>query len=304
MNNRTRVAWAFLVPMLALMALVAGWPLGRSIWFSLTETNINDISASRFVGLANYFGEFGLFANPNYAEGFWASDWGISIGNTFKFAVGSVVLETLAGLGVAMLLNQDFKGRALVRTAVLVPWAIPTVVSARMWGWMLHDQFGLINQMLVDWGLISQKIAWTADPQFAMWTVVAVDVWKTTPFMALLILAALQTLPRDCYEAAKVDGVHPLRVFFKVTLPLIKHPLFVAVIFRLLDALRVFDLIFLLTSNSSSTISMSGFVRREMVDNGNLGFGSAASTSLTLIIFVSALLFMRAARVRLSEESS
>jgi trehalose/maltose transport system permease protein len=304
MNNRTRVAWAFLVPMLALMALVAGWPLGRSIWFSLTETNINDISASRFVGLANYFGEFGLFANPNYAEGFWASDWGISIGNTFKFAIVSVVLETLAGLGVAMLLNQDFKGRALVRTAVLVPWAIPTVVSARMWGWMLHDQFGLINQMLVDWGLISQKIAWTADPQFAMWTVVAVDVWKTTPFMALLILAALQTLPRDCYEAAKVDGVHPLRVFFKVTLPLIKHPLFVAVIFRLLDALRVFDLIFLLTSNSSSTISMSGFVRREMVDNGNLGFGSAASTSLTLIIFVSALLFMRAARVRLSEESS
>jgi trehalose/maltose transport system permease protein len=111
-------------------------------------------------------------------------------------------------------------------------------------------------------------------------------------------------LPRDCYEAARVDGVHPLRVFFRITLPLIKHPLMVAVIFRLLDALRIFDLIFVLTSNSSSTISMSGFVRREMVDNGNLGFGSAASTSLTLIIFVSAVLFMRAARVRLSEESS
>ena len=122
--------------------------------------------------------------------------------------------------------------------------------------------------------------------------------------MALLILAALQTLPRDCYEAARVDGVHPLRVFFRITLPLIKHPLMVAVIFRLLDALRIFDLIFVLTSNSSSTISMSGFVRREMVDNGNLGFGSAASTSLTLIIFVSAVLFMRAARVRLSEEAS
>jgi trehalose/maltose transport system permease protein len=304
MNNRTRTAWAFLVPMLALMALVAGWPLGRSIWFSFTETNINDISASRFVGLANYFGEFGLFANPNYAEGFWASDWGVSIANTFKFAIVSVTLETLAGLGVAMLLNQEFKGRALVRTAVLVPWAIPTIVSAKMWGWMLHDQFGLINQLLVDWGFIAQKVAWTADPQYALWTVVLVDVWKTTPFMALLILAALQTLPRDCYEAARVDGVHPLRVFFKVTLPLIKHALFVAVIFRLLDALRVFDLIFVLTSNSSSTISMSGFVRREMVDNGNIGFGSAASTSLTLIIFVSALLFMRAARVKLSEEAS
>jgi trehalose/maltose transport system permease protein len=304
MNNRTRIAWAFLVPMLALMALVAGWPLGRSIWFSFTETNINDISSSRFVGLSNYFGEFGLFGNPNYTDGFWASDWGVSIANTFKFSLVSVILETLAGLAVAMLLNQEFKGRALVRTAVLIPWAIPTIVSAKMWGWMLHDQFGLINQLLVDWGLIAQKIAWTADPQYALWTVVAVDVWKTTPFMALLILAALQTLPKDCYEAARVDGVHPVRVFFKITLPLIKHALFVAVIFRLLDALRIFDLIFVLTSNSSSTISMSGFVRREMVDNGNLGFGSAASTSLTLIIFLSAVLFLRAARVRLSEESS
>lgn len=304
MNDRTRVAWAFLVPMLLLMALVAGWPLARSIWFSLTETNINDISASKFVGLANYFGEFGLFANPNYTEGFWASDWGVSIANTFKFSIVSVVLETLCGLGVAMLLNQEFRGRMLVRTAVLIPWAIPTIVSAKMWGWMLHDQFGLINQLLVDWGFIAQKIAWTADPDYALWTVVAVDVWKTTPFMALLILAALQTLPKDCYEAARVDGVHPLRVFLKVTLPLIKGPLMVAVVFRLLDALRIFDLIFVLTSNSSSTISMSGFVRREMVDNGNLGFGSAASTSLTLIIFISAVLFLRAARVKLSEESS
>lgn len=304
MNDRVRTAWLFLVPMIALMALVAGWPLARSVWFSLTETNINDITASQFIGLGNYFGEFGLFFNPNYTEGFWASDWGVSIANTFKFAIVSVLLETLCGLGVAMLLNQNFRGRMLVRTAVLVPWAIPTIVSAKMWGWMLHDQFGLINQMLLDWGLIAEKVAWTASPEYALWTVVLVDVWKTTPFMALLILAALQTLPKDCYEAARVDGVHPLRVFFKVTLPLIKHALFVAVIFRLLDALRIFDLIFVLTSNSGSTISMSGFVRREMVDNGNLGYGSAASTSLTLIIFVSALLFLRAARVKLNEESS
>ena len=122
--------------------------------------------------------------------------------------------------------------------------------------------------------------------------------------MALLILAGLQTLPKDCYEAARVDGVHPLRVFWKVTLPLVRGPLLVAVVFRLLDALRIFDLIFVLTSNSTSTISMSGFVRREMVDNGNLGFGSAASTSLTLIIFMTAVLFLRAARVKLSEDAS
>jgi trehalose/maltose transport system permease protein len=304
MHNRSRVAWTLLAPMLVVMAGVALWPLGRSIWFSLTETNINDMSASTFIGLANYVGEFGLFGSGYDADGFWAGDWGISIRNTFVFAIVSVLLETLAGLGVALLLNQDFKGRALVRTAVLVPWAIPTIVSAKMWGWMLHDQFGLINQLLVDWGWITTKIAWTADPAYALWTVVAVDVWKTTPFMALLILAALQTLPRDCYEAARVDGVHPLRLFWKVTLPLIRTPLLVAVVFRLLDALRVFDLIYVLTSNSSSTISMSGFVRREMVDNGNVGYGSAASTSLTLIIFVAALLFMRAARLRLSEDAA
>ena len=304
MKNRVRVAWTFLLPMVILMAVVAGWPLARSIWFSFTDTNINNIAEYSFVGLENYFSEWGLFGLSVFSVEFWETDWGTSIRNTFQFSIVSVVLETLAGLGVALLLNQEFKGRAIVRTAVLVPWAIPTIVSAKMWGWILHDQFGLINQLLVDWGFIASKIAFTADPDYALWTVVAVDVWKTTPFMALLILAALQTLPKDCYEAARVDGVHPLRVFWKVTLPLIRYPLLVAVVFRMLDALRVFDLIFVLTSNSSSTISMSGFVRRDMVDNGNLGTGSAAATSLTIIIFVTAILFMKAARVKLNEESN
>jgi trehalose/maltose transport system permease protein len=300
MNRRGRTAWLLLLPSLALLAAVAGWPLARSVWFSFTDTPLDDLSAGRFIGLENYVGEFGLFhAGP---EGFWAGDWGLSIINTFQFAVVSVGLETVAGLGVALLLNQDFRGRALVRAAVLIPWAIPTVVSAKMWGWMLHDQFGVINQLLVDWGLIAHKIAWTADPDLALWTVVAVDVWKTTPFMALLALAALQTVPRECYEAARVDGVHPLRVFLRITLPLIKGPLIVAVVFRLLDALRVFDLVYVLTSGNAATSTMSTFVRREMVDFGNLGHGSAAATSLTVIIGLSVLLFMRAARLRLGEE--
>ncbi len=304
MNSRTRTAWLFLTPMIVLMLIVAVWPLARSIWFSFTDTNINDISAGQWVGLENYVGEYGLFFNPNDDEGFWSGDWGISIRNTFSFAVVSVVLETLTGLGVALLLNQDFKGRALVRTAVLVPWAIPTIVSAKMWGWMLNDQFGVINTLLVNAGLISSKIAWTAEPSYALWTVVLVDVWKTTPFMALLILAALQTVPKDCYEAARVDGVHPWRVFWRITLPLIRQPLMVAIVFRLLDSLRVFDLIYVLTSNGSSTISMSGFVRREMVEYGNMGFGSAASTSLFLIIMLTAVIFLRLTRVKLAEGQS
>ncbi len=303
MNSRVKTAWLFLAPMVLLMLVVAVWPLARSIWFSFTDININDISASQFVGLENYFGEYGLFFNPNDEGGFWAGDWGISIRNTFSFAVVSVILETLTGLGVALLLNQEFKGRALVRTAVLVPWAIPTIVSAKMWGWMLNDQFGVINTYLMGLGIISQKIAWTAEPTYALWTVVLVDVWKTTPFMALLILAALQTVPKDCYEAARVDGVHPLRVFWKITLPLIRQPLLVAVVFRLLDSLRVFDLIYVLTANGSTTISMSGFVRREMVEYGNMGYGSAASTSLFLIILLTAIIFLKLARVKMSEDA-
>jgi trehalose/maltose transport system permease protein len=302
MNTKTRTAWTFLAPMLVVLLMVAAWPLGRTIWFSFTDANINDPSIAQFVGFANYFGEYGLFANPNNTDGFWASDWGVAIRNTLFFSVVSVTLETLFGLGVAMLLNQEFKGRTFVRAAVLVPWAIPTIVSAKIWGWMLHDQFGVINDMLVAVGVIDQKIAWTADSTYALWTVVAVDVWKTTPFMALLILAGLQTLPKDCYEAARVDGVHPLRVFWKITLPLLWPALMVAVIFRLLDALRVFDLIYVLTSNNTSTISMSGFVRREMIDNGYMGYGSAASTALFLIIGLATIIYMRVGRVKFSED--
>ena len=303
MNSRVKTAWLFLAPMVLLMLVVAVWPLARSIWFSFTDININDMSTAEFVGWENYFGDYGLFFNPNDDGGFWAGDWGISIRNTFSFAVVSVILETLTGLGVALLLNQEFKGRGLVRTAVLVPWAIPTIVSAKMWGWMLNDQFGVINNYLMALGLISQKIAWTAEPAYALWTVVLVDVWKTTPFMALLILAALQTVPKDCYEAARIDGVHPLRVFWKITLPLIRQPLLVAIVFRLLDSLRVFDLIYVLTANGSTTISMSGFVRREMVEYGNMGYGSAASTSLFLIILLTAIIFLKLAKVKLSEDA-
>jgi trehalose/maltose transport system permease protein len=299
-RERTRSAWIFLAPTLIVLALVAGWPLGRTIWFSFTDASLDSIgdSSYKWVGLANYFGEYGVF-NFAAAQGFWNTDWGMAIRNTFKFAVVSVVLETVLGVVFALVLNANFKGRAFVRAAVLVPWAIPTIVSAKMWAWIMHDQFGVLNAMLKSWGVIDTNVAWTADPDFALWSVVLVDVWKTTPFMTLLTLAALQMLPRDCYEAAHVDGIHPITVFFKVTLPLIWPALMVAVIFRLLDALRVFDIIYVMTSNSVDTISMSGFVRREIVDNNYVGYGSAASTVLFLIIGACTLLYLKISRVDL-----
>ena len=300
-RERTRAAWIFLAPTLFVLALVAGWPLGRSIFFSFTDASLETIGESTYkmVGLANYFGEYGVF-NFGSADGFWATDWGFAIKNTFSFAIVSVVLETVLGMIFALVLNANFKGRAFVRAAVLVPWAIPTIVSAKMWAWIMHDQFGVMNAMLRSAGIIDHNIAWTADPNFALWSVVLVDVWKTTPFMALLTLAALQMLPTDCYEAAHVDGIHPVKVFFKVTLPLIWPALMVAVIFRLLDALRVFDIIYVMTSNSVDTISMSGFVRREIVDNNYVGYGSAASTVLFLIIAACTLIYMKVSRVDLS----
>lgn len=299
-RERTRSAWVFLAPSLLVLLAVAGWPLGRTIWFSFTDATLDKIGDSNYsmVGLANYFGPYGVF-HFGTAEGFWKTDWGMAIANTFEFATVSVVLETVLGVVFALVLNAEFKGRAFVRAAVLVPWAIPTIVSAKMWAWMLHDNYGVVNAMLMSAGLIDHKIAWTADPSWALWSVVLVDVWKTTPFMALLTLAALQMLPRDCYEAAHVDGIHPVKVFFRVTLPLIWPALMVAVIFRLLDALRVFDIIYVMTSNSADTISMSGFVRREIVDNNYVGFGSAASTVLFLIIAACTLIYLKVSRVDL-----
>jgi trehalose/maltose transport system permease protein len=297
--TRTRVAaaWWFLAPMLVILALVAGWPLARTIWFGFTDASLADLSHYDFVGFDNYLsrdgdGWYGLLADPDW----WGAVW-----NTVAFTVISVTLETVLGMIVALVLNANFRGRALVRAAVLIPWAVPTIVSAKMWGWMLNDQFGLINHALMALGLLTLPIAWTADPQLALLSVVMVDVWKTTPFMALLILAALQMLPTDCYEAARVDGVHPLNVFFKVTLPLIRPALMVAVIFRALDALRIFDLIYVLTSNNRDTMSMSVYARQQLVDFQEVGYGSAASTLLFLTVGLCTVLYMAAARVRLDK---
>ena len=284
---RVRRALWMLAPLLALLAGVAGWPLLRTIWISLTDMQLSDPAAARFVGLDNYIGRYGLLFDPGW--------WSAAL-NTLAFAGVSVSLETLLGLGVALLLNHPSRLRTALRACVLVPWAIPTVVSAKMWGWMLHDQFGVVNHYLLALGLLHQPVAWTADPVLSLLSVVAVDVWKTTPFMALLILAALQTVPGDCYEAAAVDGVPAWAVLRRITLPLIAPAIAVAVVFRLLDALRVFDLIYVMTANSRSTRSMSVFVREQLIDFQQVGYGSAASTVLFLIIALCTLAMMRALR--------
>lgn len=294
-RSRIRSAWIFLTPMLITLVFAAGWPLLRTIWLSFTDATLVADSERHFIGLANYY---------NQEWGGLLSDrlWWRSVYNTVWFAVISVALETVFGLMIALIIHQNFKGRGLLRAIILVPWVIPTVVSAKIWGWMLNDQFGVINSILLDLGLIRAPIAWTASPDTAMWAVVMVDVWKTTPFMALLILTGLQMLPKDCYEAARVDGIHPLKVFWKVTLPLIKPAITVAVIFRALDALRIFDLIYVLTSNSQTTMTMSVYARQQLVDFQDVGYGSAAATLLLIIIALITVAYLVIGRVKLSGE--
>ncbi len=299
-RQRIRSAWVFLAPMLVVLASVAAYPLYRTIWFSFTDASLDLIDDARWVGFRNYLeyvdygngqGEyFGLLADARW----WRSVW-----NTIWFATISVAFETFFGLIIALVLNEQFRGRGLVRAAVLIPWAIPTIVSAKMWAWMMHDQFGILNDILLRLYLISEPVAWTASADTAMIAVLIVDIWKTTPFMALLILAGLQMVPNDVYEAARLDGIHPFRVFRKVTLPLIMPAVLVAVVFRALDALRVFDIVYVLTPNTDATRTMSVYARENLFDYDQFAYGSAASTLLFLVIALITISFIRLSRMDL-----
>jgi trehalose/maltose transport system permease protein len=287
-RQRARVAWLFVAPMLAAVALVAAWPLARTIVFSFTDAYLSDLENWQAIGLANYIA---LFQDPLWLQ---------AIGTTLLFTFVSVGLETLLGLAIALTLNAHMPGRGLLRAAVLIPWAIPTVISAKMWGWMLHDLYGVVNAVLLRLGFIDAPWAWLAEPKLAFAAVVAVDVWKATPFMTLLILAALQVLPREIYQAGKVDGVPPIKMFLRVTLPLIRPALLVAVIFRGLDAMRVFDVIYVLTGNNPATTTMSVYARQQLVDFQDVGYGSAAATSLFLIVAIATTIVITLGRVTVS----
>jgi trehalose/maltose transport system permease protein len=302
-QQRQRAAFWFIAPMLTALFCVAAWPLLRTIWFSMTDTSLNDLYGGEWVGFKNYLTWRTLESGRTIWRGTLVDpDWWNAVWNTVQFAFVSVFFETILGLIVALVLNAEFKGRGFVRAAILIPWAIPTIVSARMWSWMLNDQFGIINDILLKIGLIDQKIAWTANIETAMAAVLVVDIWKTTPFMALLILAGLQMVPRDIYEAARIDGVHPVKVFFRITLPLIRPAVAVAVIFRLLDALRIFDLVYILTPNSASTKTMSVISRENMIDFDKFAYGAAQSTLLFAIIAIFVSLYIWLGKVDLAGE--
>lgn len=297
-QRRRRIAWILVAPALILLALAAGWPLARTFFFSFTNAMLDNPSDYQMVGLANYYlnhdgQSSGVLVDPL---------WWQAVGNTLWFTLVSVSLELLLGMLLALLMNEKFRGQGLVRTAILVPWAIPTIVSAKMWGWMFHDQYGVVNDLLAKIFGYQAHLAWIAEPSLSMWAVVIADVWKTTPFMALMLLAALQLIPGDLYEAARVDGACAWQRFKRITLPLILPAMIVALIFRVMDAMRIFDLIFVLTSNSEATMSISGYAREQIISYQDMGVGSAASVLVFMMVAGIAACFIRVSKLNEKEK--
>ncbi|MBV9129376.1 MAG: sugar ABC transporter permease, partial [Verrucomicrobia bacterium] len=213
--------------------------------------------------------------------------------HTIQFTTASTLLETLLGLMIALVLSERFRGRGIVRAAMLVPWAIPTVVTSKMFGWLFDGQNGVINYLLRSLGLIQHNVDWYGSPDFALGTIVIADVWKTTPFMALLLLAGLQTIPDSLAEASVIDGASAWQHFWHIRLPLLTPTLLIASMFRALDAFRIFDLVYVLTGGgpADSTEVLSTFTYKHLFSALQFGYGSALSTVMFITEIVIAVAF-------------
>src|SRR5215211_1589888 len=255
--SERRLAFLMVSPSMVLIAIVAAYPIGYGICPSLHEYSVRVAGLSRWAGLRNYTTALG------------DSEWWAAFTHTMIFAASSVTLELLIGLGMAMAMHAAFKGQGLLRTTVLVPWAVLTVVTAVMWRTMFESPLGFVNTLL------GTDTVWLGEEPYALIVIILADVWKTAPFMALLILAGLQVIPSEIYEAAKVDGATAWQRFTKITLPLLMPAILVALIFRTLDALRVFDLPYVLTGGQNGTTTLSLIAHQELTTNRLIGYGSA-----------------------------
>lgn len=283
-DKQRRLAWYLIIPAVLVVVLVIGYPLAQVIVYSFLKYKLDGVTPATFAGLDNYLF---VLSDP---------DWWRAVWNTLIFTFFSVTLETILGLVVALVANANFKGRTFFRIAILIPWAIPTVVSSQIWKWMFNDVYGVVNLLLINFHIIPEKIAWLAVPETAIPVIIAVDVWKTVPFMALLILAGLQTIPSDMYEAGAIDGATGVKTFFYLTLPFIMPTLLVALIFRTLDALRVFDIFYIMVGGAGDMATMATYNRLQLIDFLDAGVGSATSVIILLFIMVFVVLYTRVSK--------
>jgi trehalose/maltose transport system permease protein len=285
-RRQTRIGWLLLLPALAAVGFVAIYPLGKTVYESFTNQEfLQGLEPTKWVGLENYRT---LWHDTIFRDAVW---------ETIKFTLITVSFEFVLGLIIALVVNSSFKGRGVMRAVMLVPWAIPTVVAARMWQWMLDDVFGVVNDLGMKLHLFSHPHAWISDPSTALGAVCAVDIWKTTPFVALLLLAGLQVIPGDLYEAASVDGASAFQQFWRITLPLLRPAILVTLVFRTLDALRVFDVFNVFFGNRPDTQTMAIYAQSTIVGDGHVGYGAAISVAIFLIISLFVVIYMTVMRV-------
>jgi multiple sugar transport system permease protein len=278
--SERRLATLMVSPSLIVIAIVAAYPIGYAVWLSLHEYSVRVAGLSRWAGFKNY-------STALQDSEFWSA-----VQVTFIFTGSSVILETLIGLGMALVMHAAFRGQGLLRTIVLVPWAVLTVVTAIMWQTMFEPSLGFVNSVLGAVGLPDDTV-WLGHNPEALMVMILADVWKTAPFMALLLLAGLQVIPNEIYEAAKVDGATAWQRFARITLPLLKPALLVALIFRTLDALRIFDLPFVLTQGAHGTTTLSIISFETFQTNRILGLGSAFAILTFIIVMLVSFLYIR-----------
>ncbi|WP_226568619.1 carbohydrate ABC transporter permease [Mangrovibacter yixingensis] len=272
-----RQAWVLLAPMVIMMLLLTAWPLLRTLWLSFTDAALISTGTSpNYIGLDNYI--YAL-TDPDFRDAF---------GRTLYFTVVSVAIEGVLGVLVALLLNQKFVGRNILRVLVILPWALPTIVNAMMWRLNFNPDYGSINALLTQLGILDSYRSWLGSTDAALNSVMFADIWKNYPLVTLLVLAALQSIPEDLYEAARLDGASAWRRFRAITFPAIVAPLGVALVLRTIDAFKVFDIIYVMTRGGpmDSTKTLSFFVYQESFSYMRAGSGAAYAILMALMCAV------------------
>lgn len=285
-QRERRTGWALTIPALLMLALVFVYPIVRAFWQSFFTQNLGTQLQSEFSGFAN-------LARMAQDGRFWQS-----LGNSAVFTVFSVLLEFILGLGIALVLNQTFKGRGIVRTIAILPWALPTALIALAWTWIFNDQYGVVNDILLRLGIIQTGINWLGNPTLAMVSVIVADVWKTTPFISILLLAGLQSIPSDLYEAQAIDGATPWQSFQQITLPLLLPQIVIALLFRFAQAFGIFDLIAVMTGGGpgGATETVSLYIYATIMRYLDFGYGAA----LLIVTFLLSVLVVAIASYFLS----
>lgn len=273
-----RLGYLLVAPVVLLLLLVTAYPLLYNLWNSFHEVNLGIANNPEpWVGVHNYSA---MFSSPEWVDSLW---------KTAAFTAASVVLETIAALGLALMLHRKFPGRGVLRAAILIPWAVPTVVSAELWRTMIDPRAGFVDYLL------GTHTTWLNGIWTSWIAIVVADAWKNVPFMAIILLAGLQVIPNEVYEAARMDGASAWQSFRRMTLPLLKPALSVALIFRTLQAFLVFDVIYIMTGGGpgSSTVTLSYLNWRTFLIDTNFGYGGAMSIVLVLIALAIAAIYVR-----------